>query len=179
MPRCGDGALRDALGDGALPGSALRETLRDAPLRGDPLRDVAGIMRRHGIEEILDVPAVPAASGLRYRRAVRLEPGDEPWYLRSFGTDFEIVPASWLRRGPSRCYSVGCDLDEDGERDGLVLVQAYTADRDRSEELAETLVGELSAVAGHVEGRTGTARQRPCCWVAARIDVEGGGPAYA
>ncbi|QMU78219.1 hypothetical protein GXW83_23465 [Streptacidiphilus sp. PB12-B1b] len=153
------------------------------PLSGDTaLRAVADIMRRHGIEEILEVPAVPAASGLRYRRSVLLDPGDEPWYLRTFGTDFEIVPAGRPRRGPSRCYSVGRDLDEQGEREGLLLVQAFTDDRAAAEGLARSLVGELSALAEQVEGRTDQARQRPCCWVAARLPAdrhraaEGGAP---
>lgn len=131
--------------------------------------DLAGIMRRHGIEEILEVPAVPASSGLRYRRSVRLDPGDEPWYLRTFGTDFEIVPAGWLRRGPSRCYSVGRDLDEAGERAGLVLVQAFTADRASAAGLARTLVEDLSPVAERVAARCAQAFGRPCCWVAARL----------
>lgn len=175
MPPYGDDALVGRAPCDDLPGGG------PAP-RGpgvSALHEVAGIMRRHGIEEILGVPAVPAASGLRYRRAVRLEPEDEPWYLRSFGTDFQILPASWLRRGPSRCYSVGCDLDEDGERDGLVLVQAFTPDHEGAEELAGALVADLSAVAERVEGRTGEVWRRPCCWVAARITVEEGRPAHA
>ncbi|MEV7022798.1 hypothetical protein [Kitasatospora sp. NPDC093558] len=150
------------------------------PPSADSARDaVAAVMLRHDIEEILEVPAVPATGGLRYPRSVRLEPEDEPWYLRSFGTDFTIVPAGWLRRGPSRCYSLGRDLDEEGEREGLLLVQAFTADPAGAEALAEALSRDLAGLAERIEVRTGRAWQRPCCWVAARLPAERGVPSHA
>jgi hypothetical protein len=161
MPPSADLAPYDAARPGTVPDQVA-------------LREVAGVMRRHGLEEILEVPAVPATSGLRYPRAVRLDPGNEPWYLRSFGTDFQIVPVGWLRRGPRRCYSVGRDLDEAGERGGLVLAQAFTADLADAEALAGTLERELRDLAETVAVRWGHAGQLPCCWVAARIPVEDG-----
>lgn len=117
-------------------------------------------------------PAAPLGSGLRYPRVVRLDPGDQAWYLRSFGTDFEIVPSDWLRRGLDRCYSVGADLEEAGERDGLLLVQAFTADLPGAESLAGTLVEELSPIAERVAAKWDTAWNRPCCWVAAVLPAE-------
>ncbi|MFJ4851605.1 MULTISPECIES: hypothetical protein [unclassified Streptomyces] len=149
-------------------------------LSADPaVLHIADIMRRHDIEEILEVPAAPFAGGLRYPRVVRLQPGDEPWYLRTYGTDFEIVPPGWLRRGPSRCYSLGADLDEAGERDGLLLVQAFTPDLAGAEALAKTLLEELSDVTGHLAAKWGRAWGRPCCWVAARLTAERDGTAHA
>lgn len=143
------------------------------------VRKVADIMCRHGIEEVLEVPAAPFTSGLRYPRAVRLEPGNELWYLRTFGTDFEIVPPGWLRRGPSRCYSLGADLDEVGERNGLLLVQAFTSDMPDAEALARTLLEELSAVTGDLAAKWDRVWRRPCCFVAARLPVERDGAAHA
>jgi hypothetical protein len=130
-------------------------------------------MRQYGIERIQEVPAVPAAGGLHYARSVRLEPDGEPWYLRSFGTDFRLIPRAWLRHGPRRCWSVGCDLDERDERDGgLLLVQALTTLPEEADALAQALTEELAPLSERVAARTGEDWQRCCCWISARIGAE-------
>lgn len=136
------------------------------------------VIRRHGIEEIADIPAVPATGGLRYARAVRLEPDGEPWYLRSHGTDFRMIPQAWLRRGPRRCCSLGHDLAADGESDGLLLVQAFTEHLAEAEHLGEELVRALPPGTEEPATRVGLEWGRPCLWLSARIGRPADGGAH-
>ncbi|MFJ1708972.1 hypothetical protein [Kitasatospora sp. NPDC088346] len=130
---------------------------------------VERVLRRHGFEEIGEVPAVPAAGALRYRRAVTLEPGAEPWYLRSSGTDFTILPRPWLRRGLRRCWSLGRDLDEGGERDGLLLAQAVEAEPAEIRRLAAVLRQDLAGAVTGLRVRTGREHDQACLWLSAHV----------
>jgi hypothetical protein len=135
----------------------------------EPGSAVAQIMRRHRIEQILDVPALPATSGLRYQRSVRLQPHRDLWFLRSFGSDFALIPKNWLRSGLNRCYSLGASLDEGPETGNLLLVQAFTATPAEAERLTTRLAIELEHLVDRQESRVDQEYDRPCMWLAATV----------
>jgi hypothetical protein len=91
-----------------------------------PSAEVAGIMSALGFERIVDVPASPADSRGRIRYDLRVTTCEraEEWYLRSYGTEFDIMLTTWPRAGITRCYSLGWGAAGSEQQVGLLLAQA-------------------------------------------------------
>lgn len=120
-----------------------------------PPKGVAAILRTlrsERFEKISDIPAVPTDGRGRIHYAdhtwlVRAagdpseaegSPHREPWSLRSFGTNFDLLLRQWPRLGMSRCYSLGWGLYDGEQRPDLLLIQAVGSASDVSR-LADAL----------------------------------------
>lgn len=72
----------------------------------------ARLLEESGFTRLLAVPAFPVGSpqGFRYPLRTKASDGSE-WYVRSWGTDFQIANRAWLRRAsprPSRSAGPFC-----------------------------------------------------------------------
>lgn len=84
-----------------------------------------------GVVEIGSVLAVPAAApawggreGIRYAMLGRSDKGPDV-FLRSHGTDFNILPRPWLGMGMRGCYSIGPGLVGPSRETTVVLAQLF------------------------------------------------------
>lgn len=116
------------------------------------LARVAELMRRHGFEQLLAVPAVPAhgVESAHYDLRVQVTPTDEEWCLRSFGTTFCILPASMERDGINRCYSVGWGMVDRRATPRLLLVEAHLDSRHEAQLLGQAIESELQTFSSRV-----------------------------
>ncbi|MDT0266829.1 hypothetical protein RM844_11055 [Streptomyces sp. DSM 44915] len=137
---------------------------RPCPALGPILR----ALRVDRFERVGEVPAVPADGRGRVRYPHRTEVvralGDaeagqrgEPWSLRSFGTDFDLLLRGWPRLGMSRVYSLGWGLASGAQHQRLLLVQA---------------VGDAAELAGLARAVAPPA-DAPVRWAAAVGDFHG------
>lgn len=55
-------------------------------------------------------------------------PAGEPWYIRSWGLDFNLVNRRWLRSS-RRWYTLGWGLVDGEEVPDLLLLQSQVGDR--------------------------------------------------
>ncbi|MFF8500180.1 hypothetical protein ACF07L_05900 [Streptomyces anulatus] len=161
----------------------------EPPGRAAALGPVLAVLRRTGFERIAEVPAVPADGRGRMRYPVRTEvaraegAGDRPppledWYLRSFGTRFDLLLRHWPRRGTTRCYSLGWGLSGPDQVPDLLLVQALD-DRDTLRALARELTRSVPGRA-RWDWDIGDFHGRPCLRAAAvGAPPAGGGGAHA
>lgn len=93
-----------------------------------------------GFERLLALPAVPVNNPrrMRYPVSVTTSVDDEQWYVRSFGTEFDLVDPA--KRGSlGRWYSLGWGLADDLQVAELLLVHAGEADAAGLSVLAERL----------------------------------------
>ncbi|WP_329057957.1 hypothetical protein [Amycolatopsis sp. NBC_01480] len=84
-----------------------------------------------GFERLLALPAVPAGNPrrMRYPVTVSTSVDDGQWYVRSFGTDFDLVDPT--RRGTlGRWYSLGWGVVDDLQVAELLMVHAGEAGPD-------------------------------------------------
>jgi hypothetical protein len=91
----------------------------------ETIRAVMATLDDMGFEQLLALPAVPVnnARRIRYPMVVTTSAGGEQWYLRSFGTAFDLVDPS--RRGPPNAwYSVGWGMVAQQQVAELLLVHA-------------------------------------------------------
>lgn len=79
---------------------------------------------------LLDLPSVPVANavGIRYPVSARLLPDDSDWYLRSFGTDFNLIADDWRDRTANRWFSLGWGLRDGSSSADVLLAQAFDDD---------------------------------------------------
>ena len=63
---------------------------------------------------------------LRYPFRTALVDKNDHIYLRTHGTDFNIVPPEWIRDGLGRVYSLGPGFDEHFNEHLLLLVQCFS-----------------------------------------------------
>jgi hypothetical protein len=89
----------------------------------------ARLLGESGFMRLLAVPAFPVGSpqGFRYPLRTKASDGNE-WYLRSWGTDFQIVSRAWLRRGRTASFSLGWAVLPEGQTDRLLMIEAFETD---------------------------------------------------
>ncbi|GAA4060771.1 hypothetical protein [Actinomadura miaoliensis] len=129
------------------------------PLFDDEICEgAAEALAEAGFTRLLAVPAVPAGTprGFRYPLRTKTSDGGE-WFLRSWGTDFEIVSRSWLRRGMRASFSLGWAVMPEGQTDRLLLLEAFEPDAAAADERGRRVLEMLepyvcrSAVAGSAQ----------------------------
>lgn len=140
----------------------------------------ARALEEAGFTRLLAVPAFPVAGprGFRYPLRTGTPDGGE-WYLRSWGTDFEIVDRGWLRRGLRRSFSLGWAIVPDGQTDRLLMVEAFERDRSALAERGERVLGALAPFAARSAVAEGEQWGRPTLRVAALLasEPQAGSPA--
>ncbi|MFF5259925.1 hypothetical protein ACFY4C_13335 [Actinomadura viridis] len=130
----------------------------------------ARALEEAGFTRLLAVPAFPVAGprGFRYPLRTGTPDGGE-WYLRSWGTDFEIVDRGWLRRGLRRSFSLGWAVVPDGQTDRLLMIEAFERDRSAPAELGENVLGALAPFVSRSAVAVGEQWGRPTLRVAALL----------
>jgi hypothetical protein len=104
---------------------------------------------------------------LRYPLRVQLAKSDETVYLRSHGTDFNIVPPEWLRGDAlSGVYSLGRGLTDSGTENLVLLLQSF-----RPEHLDDHLPQLLRATGGEVLVSRETEYDLNCLRISASFEV--------
>jgi hypothetical protein len=92
---------------------------------GEKARAVMSTLDELGFERLLALPAVPVSNprGMRYPVSVTTSVDDGQWYVRSFGTGFDLVDPD--RRGTlGRWYSLGWGVVDDVQAAELLMVHA-------------------------------------------------------
>ncbi|MEC3978042.1 hypothetical protein [Amycolatopsis sp. H20-H5] len=112
---------------------------------GERTRSVLSALDTLGFERLLALPAVPVNNPrrMRYPVSVTTSVDDEQWYVRSFGTGFDLVDP--IRRGSlGRWYSLGWGLVDDLQAAELLMVHAGETDAGGLPSLAEGLAVEIT-----------------------------------
>ncbi|WP_194891574.1 hypothetical protein [Catenulispora pinisilvae] len=117
------------------------DEVKPVPAHSDAARAVLSGLDDLGLERLLALPAVPVpnARRMRYPVTVRTSVDDGKWYLRAFGTEFDLVDPS-RRASTGGWYSFGWGLYNGREIAELLLVQVLRDDAD--------LIGLRSAITG-------------------------------
>jgi hypothetical protein len=135
-------------------------------LFGDPVGErVVEHLGERGYRRLLDLPVVPVtnAAGLRYDLTLPVLPGPVDFYVRSWGTGFDIVHRGWRRHGV-RWFSVGWGVLDDRETERLLLVQDWSG-----------VAGDvLTAIGDQVERHTASVDGAGCLRLAAVLRPAGG-----
>lgn len=138
---------------------------------------VTQLLARLGFLRILDLPMVPVANAasLFYPEQVVVTPGDKPWFVRSYGTEFSLMAPKWCgtHRAGYRHYSLGWGLMAGSQRPGLLLAQASDVSAAALTQLEAALWDGLQE---HITRMTSVVRhwyQRMGLFVAADLAVEG------
>jgi len=85
---------------------------------------------------------------VQIRYPLRVTSGDDEIFLRSHGTDFNVVPPEWLRTEElQRVYALGPGLGPNASEHSLLLVQIFNA---RAEAEDEALAGHLRSLGAEV-----------------------------
>lgn len=131
---------------------------------------VVKVMREAGFERLLDVSAVPGDGRGRVRYSLRTPVlPTENWYLRSFGTRFDLVLPGWPGRWGSRWYSLGWGMVDGRQTADLLLAQVVDL-MPRVREARATAEELLRPLCGTYAADVGTFRQSPCLRIAAVLD---------
>ena len=135
-------------------------------------RTVTSTLDEMGFEELLALPAVPVNNPRRMRCpvTVRTSVDGSRWYLRSYGTGFDLVDPT-RRSCLGRWYSVGWGLYEGREVAELLLVQAVETGQELAGVLdrISTELADLPASGSLGHGRHG--RELRLCAVLDRMPV--------
>ncbi|QKV94909.1 hypothetical protein HUT19_26800 [Streptomyces sp. NA02950] len=104
----------------------------------------ARLLEESGFTRLLAVPAFPVGSpqGFRYPLRTKASDGSE-WYVRSWGTDFQIANRAWLRRGLSASFSLGWAVLPEGQTDRLLMIETFETDGPSASEHRERVLGCL------------------------------------
>lgn len=139
--------------------------------------EVAGAMSALGFERIIDVPASPADSRgrIRYDLSVTTCERAEEWYLRSYGTEFDIMLTTWPRAGLTRCYSLGWGVAGSEQQVGLLLAQAIGPPGELAQ-LRQRLTGQLGDRVPQFTSRIGQFSSHHCLRIAALLHGSGACP---
>ncbi|HEY4454009.1 MAG TPA: hypothetical protein VGN81_06830 [Pseudonocardiaceae bacterium] len=110
--------------------------------------DVIADLDALGFERLLAVPAAPVTNARRIRYPVRAHTTveDGQWYVRSFGTTFDLVDP-FRRAARGRWYSLGWGLAEGRQVAELLLVQAEEEDSAEVAGLVRYFDGEFDRYA--------------------------------
>jgi hypothetical protein len=138
---------------------------------GSVAAEAVVVMRHYQFERMLDVPAVPMPNGadVIYDVAVVADPGGGRWFLRSYGTGFNILAHRWVRAGISRCYSVGWGLVGDRQSSRLLLGQAFDPQADL---LGSRISEALRPLTDRIILATSVVFGRSCLRLAAELTTE-------
>lgn len=114
---------------------------------------VIDTMSRLGFMRILDIPVIPVANlaDIYYDRRISLYPGPKDWFLRSYGTQFNLIGFNQnaMKGFGYRHYSLGWGLVGARQSPGLLLAQASAEEEDILRELRNALfkmLGDLTSI---------------------------------
>ncbi|MDI5961601.1 hypothetical protein POF50_002275 [Streptomyces sp. SL13] len=127
-------------------------------------RATMSALESRGFQQLLALPAVPVnnARQIRYPVTVTTKPDGGRWYLRSYGTTFDLVDPD-RRGGRGRWYSLGWGLVDRRQVAELLLLHVGTADAAELDDIEAELASGFDEVDGF-DAASRTSERRPGRW---------------